>query len=116
MDDSESKKVFRIVTGKNENSTIKWPVQVGEAIQFSGADYYLVKFNMLPEQRYYLKKNENSQVDYTVYSDITDDGTQRKFLCPCAFGTVSSDLKTFLTLTFPFPGSRVYVDLIPKND
>jgi hypothetical protein len=110
-----NKKIYPIVVGRKDGGTLKWPFLVGHAYQFEGNNYYLVKFLMFPEQRYYLVKSDESQTEYKLFSDIEDSGIQRKFQSLVGLGSLGHDLKTHLQIKFPLLRSRVFMDLHPSD-
>ena len=113
MEQVTEKVAYDLVTGKRTDGAILYSLPAGRAIAFPGTSYYVLKLWMLYNHTYYLVKNRDDQMRYTVYAKKLEDDTGVRFQNPVGAGWISGDLTSHLEIKFRFPRQSVYMSLFP---
>ena len=114
MEQVTEKIVYDLVTGKKTEGKVLYALPAGRALSFSGTNYYVLKLWMLYNHTYYLVRNREDQMRYTVFAKkIEDEGGEVHFQNPVGMGWVSSDCNTHLEIKFRFPRQSVFMNLFP---
>ena len=108
---------YEVVIAKGVNKTLIHPMLVGFAVQFRGDNHYVIRLLMFPNNPYYLTKNRDSLMDYTVFAKIVKDATTGavRFQNPVGSANLLSDLKSHLEIRFPLLGTTVFMNLFPRS-
>ena len=113
MEQVTEKVAYDLITGKRADGAVLYALPAGRAISFPGTTYYVLKLWMLYNHTYYLVKNRDDQMRYTVYAKKLEDDTGVRFQNPVGAGWISGDLTSHLEIKFRFPRQSVYMSLFP---
>ena len=105
--------VYALTTGKLNGDVLTNCHVVGEARFVPDDAYYLLRFAMFPENRYFLKKNSVGQGTYTIYADYVRGAGRSSFRLPVGKGRLIPRIKTHLELRLTLLGKSIYMDLYP---
>lgn len=115
MEQVTEKTVYDLVTGKKSEGQVLFSLPAGRAISFPGTNYYVLKLWALYNHTYYLVKNRDDQMRYTVFAKKVEDDAGIRFQNPIGAGWVSSDLTTHLEIKFRFPRQSIFMSLFPAS-
>jgi len=105
---------FEIYRGKEINGQLVGLRQSGYAFQDEGANYYRIKLFLMPDQNFYLSKNQGP--GYTLFSKIiVEDSGYVHFQNPVGFAKILENVKTHLYLKFPDLQSHMFMCLYPSE-
>ena len=113
MEQVTEKVVYDLVTGKKAEGKVLYALPGGRALSFPGTNYYVLKLWMLYNHTYYLVRNRDDQMRYTVFAKKIEDDAGIRFQNPVGAGWVSSDLTTHLEIKFRFPRQSIFMCLFP---
>ena len=105
---------FEIFRGREVNGQLVGLRICGYAFQNEEDKYYRVKLFFLPENTYYMSKNQGS--GYTIFSKITtgEDG-KIVFQNPVGFAKLMDQVRTHLYVRIPDLASHMFMSLFPTE-
>jgi hypothetical protein len=107
-----------VVTGRKIDGEIINALQAGRAYLYEGADHYVLRLNMFSDEstKFFIKKNKDSLLTYTVYSKRTRKDDSTDFERPVGGAYLNEDLKSHLEIKFPLLGRSVFMSLYPSEE
>lgn len=115
MNFDEGKKVFEVYLGTKNGGELVDKVIAGHAFLYEGDTHYVLKLMMIPNVVYFLGKNPESQITYTVFTKCIELPKRLKFQNPVGFARLTDDLKTHMEIELPLFRTKVYMSLFPKQ-
>ena len=109
----EERIVYDLLTGKKGDGIVLYALPAGRAISFPGTRYYVLKLWALYNHTYFLVKNHNDDMRYTIFAKKVEDERGVRFQNPIGNGWISEDLITHLEIKFRFPRQSIYMSLFP---
>lgn len=107
-------KRFEIYRGREINGQLVGLRLAGYAFQNDGDSYYRVKLLFLPENVYYMSKNQSP--GYTIFAKmVTQDDGKVVFQNPVGFSKIMDHIKTHLYVRFPDLASHMFMSLFPSE-
>ena len=107
-------KRYEIYRGREINGQLVGLRLAGYAFQNDGETHYRVKLLFLPENVYYMSKNQGS--GYTVFSKmVTQEDGRIVFQNPVGFAKIMEHIRTHLYLRFPDLSSHMFMSLFPTE-
>jgi hypothetical protein len=105
---------FEIFRGRELNGQLVGLRLCGYAFQTEGESFYRVKLLLLPDNIYFLSKNQSP--GYTIFTKMvtTEDG-KVVFQNPVGFAKVMDHIRTHLYLRFPDLASHMFMSLFPSE-
>lgn len=105
---------FEIHRGRELNGQLVNMRLAGYAFQNEGENYYRVKLMLLPDNVYYLSKNQGH--GYTLFSKAaTDDQGRVTFQNPVGFAKVLDHIRTHIYVRFADLQSHMFMSLYPSG-
>jgi hypothetical protein len=101
---------YEIYRGREINGQLVGLRICGYAFQNEGESYYRIKLFFLPDNNYYLSKNQGP--GFTIFSKITtgEDG-KTVFQNPVGFAKLMDHVRTHLYVRFPDLASHMFMSL-----
>jgi hypothetical protein len=87
---------------------------IGYALKYEDAEYYIVKLWPLPGTTYYLAKSRDGE-KYTVFTKKLDGEFGVKFQNPVGYALMRPELKEYIEVFLRFPRQRVYMSVYPAK-
>jgi hypothetical protein len=103
---------YAIVGGKQEGAQLKRTFRAGEAYLHEGDDYYVVKLVPFPFA-YYLKKNHESETNYTIFAKRVEQRESTILRDPIGLAFLGKDLRTHLEIKIPLLRLHLFMNLYP---
>ncbi|GEM_PF-910923 len=113
---SPTRTVHDVVTGRKIDGVIFRPLTAGQAYLGAGTEYYVLRLTMFPRTRYFVKRNKDSMLTYTVYAKRFRDGDITQFDEPVGAAYLNPELKSHLEIKFPLLGRSVFMNLFPSEE
>ena len=110
---SEEKVVYDVSTGKKSEGKVLYALPAGRVISFPGTKYYVLKLWALYNHTYFLVKNHNDDMRYTIFAKKVEDKNGVRFQNPVGNGRFEEDLMTHLEIQFRFPRQSLFMNLYP---
>lgn len=91
-------------------------LRAGTAFNYEGESHFVLRLYMFPRQTYYLVKNRNSDVGYTIFGHRVFDATSEagvKFQNPVGSGRLGEASKSHLEIRMPLLARSLFMDLYP---
>lgn len=105
---------YEIYRGREINGQLVGLRLAGYAFQNEGEAHYRVKLLLLPENTYYMSKNQSP--GYTIFSKVvTKEDGKLVFQNPVGFAKIMDQVRTHLYLKFPDLGSHMFMSLFPSD-
>jgi len=109
-----NQKRYEIYRGREINGKLSGLRISGYAFQNESEPFYRLKLFVLPDNTYYLSKNQGD--GYTLFAKmVTGESGKVGFQNPVGFGKTLEAVRTHLYLRFPDLGSHMYMSLFPKE-
>jgi hypothetical protein len=115
--DIEKSTKFEIVTGERRVTDLEKVVPVGTATLKNGDEFYTLNLKGVVPRKLYLVKNDDYENEYTVFAGY--DPTKKdddRFLYPCGYGVLSSDLQSYMELDLYALDYPVFMSLHPTKE
>ena len=106
---------YEILTGKVVLGRLTNILSAGHAYFNAEGGFYVLRLSMFGENRYYLKKNPESQTDYTIFADYVRDSDYARFREPVGYGRLLENFSDHLEIDFPLLSLPLYMDLFPTQ-
>ena len=105
---------FEIYRGREINGQLVGLRLAGYAFQNERESYYRVKLFLMPDQHFYISKNQGP--GYTIFSKILveEDGNVH-FQNPVGFAKILDHVRTHLYVKFPDLSSHMFMSLFPSE-
>ena len=105
---------FEIYRGREINGQLVGLRLSGYAFQNEQENYYRLKLLFLPDNIYYLSKNQGS--GYTIFAKmVTQEDGKVVFQNPVGFAKIMDHIKTHLYVRFPDLASHMFMSLFPTE-
>ncbi len=88
---------------------------VGQAFQFLGEDHWVLSLMMFPNHYYYLCRDPESELSYSVFSRKCDRSIKPRFMKKVGDGKLNEVLKTHLELRLPLLPQSIFMSIFPKR-
>lgn len=86
----------------------------GYAFQNEGDTYYRIKLLLMPENVYYMSKNQGA--GYTIFSKVvTNEDGKVIFQNPVGFAKLMDHVRTHIYVKFPDLASHMFMSLFPSG-
>lgn len=108
--------IHDVVTGRKVDGVIFRPLNAGQAYLEAGSDYYVLRLTMFPRVRYFVKRNKDSVLAYTVYAKRFRNADVTQLDEPVGAAYLNPELKSHLEIKFPLLGRSVYMSLFPSEE
>jgi hypothetical protein len=112
----KGKKVLRtkhqVVCGEKNGCHLEGVFRAGEAFLHEGDDYYVLKLAAFPFA-YYLRKNKNSDANYTVFARCRDSHDGVRLQDPVGRASLVQELKSHLEIHIPILRLNLFMNLYP---
>lgn len=107
-------KRYEIFRGREINGELFGLRLSGYAFQNDDENFYRLKLMLLPEQTYFLSKNQGA--GYTIFAKmIKNDEGKIVFQNPVGFAKIIESVKTHIYLKFPDLASHMFMSLFPTE-
>ncbi len=105
---------FEIFRGREVHGQLVGLRLSGYAYQNGDEPYYRVKLLFLPDNVYYMSKNQGD--GFTIFSKaVAKEDGKLGFQNPVGFARLIDNVKTHLYVRFPDLGSHMYMCLFPSS-
>lgn len=106
---------YEIYRGREVGNQLMGLRLCGYAFQNEGEPFYRVRLFFLPEQNYYMSKNQGD--GYTLFSKVTTTEEGKVvFQNPVGFAKIMEHIRTHLYLRFPDLSSHMFMSLHPASN
>ena len=106
---------YEIYRGREVNNQLVGLRLCGYAFQNEGEAFYRLKLLLLPDQNYYMSKNQGD--GYTIFSKMTTSTDGKVvFQNPVGFAKIMENIRTHLYVRFPDLSSHMFMSLYPTTN
>ena len=104
---------YELVTGRQENQTLKRVRYAGISIYKEVEELYKVHLNIFPNNTYYMRKNKGNGL-FSIFSKIVRSGKEITLQDPVGYAQTLNHLQTHIALHFEVLNKTIYMSLYPK--
>lgn len=101
-----------VVWAKNIDGKLSRQVRAGDAFLHEDDDYYVLKLALFPFS-YFIRKNKESDNQYTVFAKRVFHDDAARLQDPIGRARLCNDIKTHLQINIPLLRLNLYMCLFP---
>lgn len=105
-----------IFVGNQIGQKLEGKFNIGYALKYENAKYYILKLWPYPNVTYFLSANRDSHDKFTIFTKKIENENTVQFQNPVGYAILRSELKEYLEINLRLPKQRLYMSVYPTQN